>query len=45
MERMMSHDRKDMIYSAFEIVKIDKASAARLERFIEALRAEMASMI
>lgn len=45
MERMMSHDRTDMIYSAFEIVKIDKASAARLERFIEALRAEMASMI
>lgn len=44
MERMMSHDRKDMIYSAFEIVKIDKASATRLARFIDGLREEMAKM-
>lgn len=44
MERMMSHDRRDMIYSAFEIVKIDKTSAARLARFIDGLREEMAKM-
>ncbi len=44
MERMMSHDRRDMIYSAFEIVKIDKASATRLARFIDGLREEMAKM-
>jgi two-component system chemotaxis response regulator CheY len=44
MERMMSHDRTDMIYSAFEIVTIDKVNAARLERFIDGLRDDMANM-
>jgi CheY-like chemotaxis protein len=44
MERMMSKDRTDLIYSAFEITRIDKANAARLERFIEDLKNDMASM-
>ena len=44
MERIMSKDRTDMIYSAFEIVKIDTTNAARLERFIEGLREEMLLM-
>jgi CheY-like chemotaxis protein len=44
MERIMSKDRTDMIYSAFEITKIDKASATRLARFIEGLREEMSKM-
>ncbi|MBF0291911.1 MAG: response regulator [Nitrospinae bacterium] len=44
MERMVSKDRTDMIYSAFEITKIDKASAARLERFIDGLREEISKM-
>lgn len=44
MERIMSKDRTDMIYSAFEVTKIDKANSARLERFIDGLREEMAKM-
>ena len=44
MERIMSKDRTDMIYSAFEVVKIDTANATRLARFIDGLREEMANM-
>lgn len=44
MERIMSKDRTDMIYSAFEIIKIDKLNASRLERFTEELKDDMSSM-
>lgn len=44
MERIMSKDRNDMIYSAFEISKIDKTNITRLERFIDWLKDDMANM-
>jgi CheY-like chemotaxis protein len=44
MERIMSKDRTDMIYSAFDILKIDKANSTRLTSFIKGLQEEMAKM-
>ena len=44
MERIMSKDRTDLIYSTFEITKLDKASAARLDRFLEGLKKDMENM-